>query len=60
MLEQQKRFIGDFSEDASKVYLAVVRTNESCMYDLITADSAVKVSADVAFDTDSDMTKTVS
>ena len=27
------------------------------MYDLITADSAVKVSADVAFDTDSDTTK---
>ena len=27
------------------------------MYDLITADSAVKVLADVAFDTDSDMTK---
>jgi len=50
-------FYGDFSEDASKVYLAVVRANESCMYDLITADSAVKVSADVAFDTDSDMTK---
>lgn len=50
-------FYGDFSEDASKVYLAVVRTNESCMYDLITADPAVKVSADVAFDTDSDTTK---
>ena len=50
-------YYGDYAEDASKVYLAVVRANESCMYDLITADSAVKVSADVAFDTDSDMTK---
>ena len=48
---------GEYAEDSCNVYLAVVRANESCMYDLITADSAVKVSADVAFDTDSDMTK---
>ena len=30
-------YYGDYAEDASKVYLAVVRANESCMYDLITA-----------------------
>ena len=50
-------YYGDYAEDTSKVYLAVVRTNESCMYDLITADPAVKVSADVTFDMDLDMTK---
>ena len=50
-------YYDDFTGDASKVYLAVIRTDENCRYELVSADAAVKADADVVFDTDADRTK---
>lgn len=50
-------YYDDFTGDASKVYLAVIRTDENCRYELVSADTAVKADADVVFDTDADRTK---
>lgn len=35
----------------------MIRTDENCRYDLVSADTAVKADADVVFDTDADRTK---